>query len=110
MPAEPNESARLKALHEAYIWRVNAAVQAGRDSVVQDLMDEYLDEGLASLTAGPAEDFVRLDVTYSDDWDHPPTLSAGARGSRRHGSHGLRKAHRFRTLYRLLVGGRPGST
>ena len=36
----------LRRRHEAYIWRVNAAVAAGRESLARELADTYLDECL----------------------------------------------------------------
>jgi hypothetical protein len=47
-----HDSGRLRALHEHYVWQVNAAVAEGRDDLVAELADEYLEDALAELTAG----------------------------------------------------------
>jgi hypothetical protein len=46
------ETQRLRELHELYIWQVNAAVEEGRDDLVAELADEYLEAALAELAAG----------------------------------------------------------
>ena len=43
------ETQRLRELHELYVWQVNAAVEEGRDDLVEQLADEYLEEALAEL-------------------------------------------------------------
>src|SRR5215211_7926432 len=50
------ESQRLRELHELYIWHVNAAVEEGRDDLVAELADEYLEAALAELAAGRPAD------------------------------------------------------
>jgi hypothetical protein len=49
MSAADEQGSRLRALHEAYVWRVNAAVAAGRPELARALADEYSDEALAVL-------------------------------------------------------------
>lgn len=51
MPAD--EQARLRALHDAYVWQVNAAVAAGRLKLAEELADEYTEEALAILCGRP---------------------------------------------------------
>jgi hypothetical protein len=41
----------LRELHEAYVWKVNAAVGEGRDDLVWRLVDEYTDQALRLMTA-----------------------------------------------------------
>jgi hypothetical protein len=40
------ETERLRDLHDAYAWEVNAAVGEGRLDLVWQLADEYLDQAL----------------------------------------------------------------
>ena len=53
MSATPQDDA-LRALHEEYIWAVNAAVAAGDDELVERLDDEYADEALRVMRSTPA--------------------------------------------------------
>jgi hypothetical protein len=46
------DSERLRTLHDAYVWEVNAAVGEGRLDLVSRLADEYLDEALRLMTSG----------------------------------------------------------
>jgi hypothetical protein len=55
MVAMPIEE-RLAALHAHYVWRVNAAVAAGRMDLVRDLVDEYQDEVLEWMLEHEASD------------------------------------------------------
>jgi hypothetical protein len=43
---------QLQALHDTYVWEVNAAVGEGRLDLVWRLSDAYLDEAMALMTAG----------------------------------------------------------
>lgn len=43
---------RLLALHDSYVWEVNAAVGEGRMDLVWQLVDRYMDQALAMMTAG----------------------------------------------------------
>ena len=45
------QAARLRELHETYVWMVNAAVGEGRDDLVWRLVDEYADRALQLMTA-----------------------------------------------------------
>jgi hypothetical protein len=38
-------------LHDTYVWEVNAAVGEGRMDLVWQLVDSYMDEALAMMTA-----------------------------------------------------------
>ena len=60
------ETQRLRELHELYVWQVNAAVEEGRDDLVDQLADEYLDAALAELAAGRS---VHADHSGSPDVD-----------------------------------------
>jgi hypothetical protein len=51
MPA-PGESARLRELHDAYAWEVNAAIEEGREDLVWRLVDDYLDRAVRELADG----------------------------------------------------------
>jgi hypothetical protein len=53
IPVE-GETQRLRELHELYIWQVNAAVAEGRDDLVAELADEYLEAAVAELAGGRA--------------------------------------------------------
>lgn len=45
----------LRALHDEYVWLVNAAVERGDTALAEQLADEYADEALRRLTsAAPA--------------------------------------------------------
>jgi hypothetical protein len=48
------DAERLHALHEAYVWEVNAAVGEGRLDLVSRLADDYLDEALRLMSADEA--------------------------------------------------------
>jgi hypothetical protein len=47
-----SDKEQLQALHDSYVWEVNAAVGEGRLDLVWQLADDYLDEALAFLTSG----------------------------------------------------------
>lgn len=51
MAAVDRETQRLRELHEFYVWQVNAAVAEGRDDLVAELADQYLEDAMAELTA-----------------------------------------------------------
>jgi hypothetical protein len=48
--AREDELGRLRELHEAYIWDVNAAVAEGRDDLVERLVDDYLVAAVRVMT------------------------------------------------------------
>lgn len=41
----------LRALHDEYVWAVNAAVSLGDTALVEQLDDEYADEALRLMTS-----------------------------------------------------------
>ena len=43
---------QLRALHDSYVWEVNAAVGAGRLDLVRELSDQFLDQALELLVGG----------------------------------------------------------
>jgi hypothetical protein len=45
------ETDQLRELHDAYVWKVNAAVAEGRMDLVWQFADEYTDEALRLMTA-----------------------------------------------------------
>ncbi len=49
MSADQEQTAELRALHDAYVWAVNAAVARGRDDLVAELADEYTTEALRMM-------------------------------------------------------------
>ena len=57
---------RLRKLHDAYVWEVNAAVGDGRSDLVRELVDQFLDEALALLTDGEATTCGRADCAVCD--------------------------------------------
>jgi hypothetical protein len=44
-------SEQLQALHDTYVWEVNAAIGEGRLDLVWQLADAYLDEAVAFMVA-----------------------------------------------------------
>jgi hypothetical protein len=52
VPAPGDETARLRELHDAYVWEVNAAIGEGREDIVWRLVDQYLDAAMREMTAG----------------------------------------------------------
>lgn len=52
MPPAGDETARLRELHDEYVWQVNAAIGEGREDIVWRLVDQYLDEAMREMTAG----------------------------------------------------------
>ena len=52
MPTYAQETRRLRELHEAYAWQVNAAIGEGREDVVRQLCDDFLGQALEIMAAG----------------------------------------------------------
>lgn len=50
-PRDPDLDARLSALHDLYVEKVNLAVAEDRWDLVRRLSDEYVDAALLVLTA-----------------------------------------------------------
>jgi hypothetical protein len=46
------ENEQLRALHDTYVWDINAAVGEGRLDLVWELADDYLEQAVAMITAG----------------------------------------------------------
>jgi hypothetical protein len=46
------ETDQLRELHDAYVWRVNAAVAENRMDLVWEFVDEYTDEALRLIAPG----------------------------------------------------------
>jgi phage shock protein A len=44
MSAPDSTSQRLEYLREAYVYKVNAALEQGREDLAAELADDYLDE------------------------------------------------------------------
>ena len=44
MPASDDSAEYLEYLREAYVHKVNAALERGRDDLAAELADDYLDE------------------------------------------------------------------
>jgi hypothetical protein len=43
MNPAPDLTAELEALHDDYVYRVNALIEAGRDDLVRALVDDYFE-------------------------------------------------------------------
>jgi hypothetical protein len=54
MPADPEQTARLRDLHEQYAWRVNAAVGEGREDLIRQFCGEYVEDAVRILAEAPA--------------------------------------------------------
>ena len=59
MPADPEQTARLRELHEEFAWKVNAAVAEGREDLIRRYSGEYVEQAVDLLeekspTAGGA--------------------------------------------------------
>lgn len=44
MPAADETTQHLEYLREAYVYKVNAALEQGREDLAAELADDYLDE------------------------------------------------------------------
>ena len=58
-----DDSGQLRALHDTYVWEVNAAVGEGRLDLVWQLADQYLDEALLIVTGTEASGCEKPDCT-----------------------------------------------
>jgi hypothetical protein len=52
MPADPEQTARLRELHGDFAWKVNEAVAEGREDLIDQLSGEYLELSLRILAEG----------------------------------------------------------
>jgi hypothetical protein len=50
LPTESDQIRRLRDLHEAYVWEVNAAVAEGREDLIERLVDDFAEEALRLIT------------------------------------------------------------
>lgn len=53
MSASDNASQDLQYLREAYVYKVNAALEQGRKDLAAELADDYLDDARSALEAAP---------------------------------------------------------
>jgi hypothetical protein len=51
MSSPDSTSQRLEYLQEAYVYKVNAALEQGREDLAAELADDYLDEVRDALEA-----------------------------------------------------------
>lgn len=51
MSASGDTSQYLDYLRDAYIWKVNAALEQGREDLAEELGEQYLDEVRSALEA-----------------------------------------------------------
>jgi hypothetical protein len=51
MSAPDSTTQRLEYLREAYVYKVNAALEQGREELAAELSDDYLDEVRHALEA-----------------------------------------------------------
>jgi hypothetical protein len=51
MSAPDSASQQLEYLREAYVYRVNAALEQGREDLASELADDYLEEVRKALEA-----------------------------------------------------------
>jgi hypothetical protein len=51
MSASDSTSQHLEDLRDAYIYKVNAALERGREDLAAELADDYLDEVKSALEA-----------------------------------------------------------
>jgi hypothetical protein len=51
MAGDPQQTARLRALHDDCVWRVNEAVAEGREDLIRMLSEEYLEQAVRILAA-----------------------------------------------------------
>ena len=75
------DTEQMQALHDAYVWEVNAAVGEGRLDLVWQLADAYLDEALNLMTADAPTTCGRGDCAICQH-PHPAHARARRRGWR----------------------------
>jgi hypothetical protein len=53
LPVDPEDlTIRLRRLHEDHVERVNMALAEGREDLVRELSDSYMDQSLTLITSG----------------------------------------------------------
>lgn len=73
------ETDLLRELHDAYVWKVNAAVGEGRMDLVWQFADEYADEALQLMTTLQAPGCERPDCPICARGTSNPTAPARRR-------------------------------
>jgi hypothetical protein len=76
MPARDDEADRLRELHDAYAWEVNAAIAEGREDLVWRLVDDYLVAAMREMTSAYTDACQRPDCTMCS---RPAPAAAPAR-------------------------------
>ena len=69
----------LRELHEAYVWKVNAAVAEGRMDLVREFADAYTDEALQLMTALRSPGCGRPDCAVCGGGSASPSVPARRR-------------------------------
>ena len=77
------ETDPLRELHDAYVWKVNAAVEEGRMDLVWQFADEYTDEALQLLAALESPGCGRPDCAICARGSPTPTVPSRRRWFRR---------------------------
>ena len=77
------ETDALRELHDAYVWKVNAAVAEDRMDLVWQFADEYTDEALQLLTTLESPGCGRPDCAICARGGSSPTVPARRRWFRR---------------------------
>ena len=77
------ETDPLRELHDAYVWKVNAAVAEDRMDLVWQFADEYTDEALQLLTTLESPGCGRPDCAICARDSASPTVPARRRWFRR---------------------------
>lgn len=73
------ETDLLRELHDAYVWKVNAAVAEDRMDLVREFADEYTDEALRLMAALESPDCGRSDCAVCARGTSSPTVPARRR-------------------------------
>ncbi len=50
MAAPRDLTGALRDLHDDYVWQVNAAIEEGREDLVDKLVEQYLDDAMHTMT------------------------------------------------------------
>lgn len=67
------ETDLLRELHDAYVWKVNAAVAEGRMDLVWEFAEQYTDEALQLMTTYHSPGCVRPDCAICARGSSSPT-------------------------------------
>ena len=82
------ETDLLRELHDAHIWKVNAAVAEDRMDLVWEFVDEYTDEALQLMTALESPGCGGPDCAICAEGHSSPALTARRRWFSRRGRRG----------------------